>query len=259
MGKRHFTAYVWDGKSYPLDRINHSINLMKMHSVLITGANRGIGLEFARAYAGIGWRVFATCRAPDRALTLADLATKTGSLVSLHQLDVTSDVSVTTLAKELRNESIDILINNAGAMLPAETFGNYNYEKWVQTYEVNTVGAARVTEALINQVAASDRKVVAAISSGLGSIADNTSGGWAAYRASKAALNMTMKTLSLELVSRGIACVVMSPGWVQTDMGGANAHLTPEESVSGMREVLDQVSIATTGRFYHYTSQEYPW
>lgn len=229
-----------------------------MPSVLVTGANRGIGFGFAHAYAADGWRVFAACRDPARARELAELAEKHAG-VTTHLLDVTDGAQVTALAANLDGEAIDILINNAGVGSPGERFGSYNYSEWMRAFDVNTLGAMRMAEALCEHVARSQHRIIAAITSGLGSIGDNTSGGWASYRASKAALNMAVKTLSVELAPRGICCMVVSPGWVQTDMGGRGANLTPAESVKRMRKILDSAGMAESGRFYHHTGEEYAW
>lgn len=224
-------------------------------TVLITGANRGIGLGFARAYAADGWRVIAACRNPAGATALSDI----GGDVSVHPLDVTRTDQVAALAAELEPEAIDILINNAGVGYAGDRRDGADADGWLPVFDVNTVGPVRMIDAFRGHVARSQHRVIASISSGLGSIGDNTSGGWAAYRASKAALNMVMRTFSVALASDGICCLALSPGWVRTDMGGSGATLAPEESVRRMRRILDAAGPAQSGRFYHHTGEEFPW
>ena len=228
-----------------------------MPSVLVTGANRGIGLAFARSYAEDGWRTFAACREPQAARALAELAD--GDRVSLHRLDVTSEDSVAGLARDLDGEPIDVLINNAGIGEPGPAFGGLDYDKWMRTLAVNTLGPVRVSEALRPHVVRSTRRVIAAVTSGLGSIGDNTSGGFFAYRSSKAALNMAFRSLAHELQPDGIAVVVVNPGWVRTDMGGPQGTLAPGQSVQRLRQILDEAGPAQSGRFLNHDGKELPW
>ena len=228
-----------------------------MPSVLVTGANRGIGLAFARSYAEDGWRTFAACREPQAARALAELAD--GDRVSLHRLDVTSEDSVAGLARDLDGEPIDVLINNAGIGEPGPAFGRLDYDKWMRTLAVNTLGPVRVSEALRPHVMRSTRRVIAAVTSGLGSIGDNTSGGFFAYRSSKAALNMAFRSLAHELQPDGIAVVVVNPGWVRTDMGGPQGTLAPGQSVQRLRQILDEAGPAQSGRFLNHDGKELPW
>lgn len=230
-----------------------------MFNVLVTGANRGLGLEWCRQYADAGWRVFATCRHPERADELRERARQYPKL-TVHQLDVTRPESVYALRAELQDESIDVLVNNAGVYLekyaPAKTM---NYEDWLRTLEVNTLGPMRVTEALLDLVARSRRRLVVAITSHMGSIAEITAPGDSYYRSSKAALNAAMKGLSISLTERGIGVLLLHPGWVKTRMGGWDAPLTPAESVAGMRELVDRFGMDMTGRFFRYNGTEIPW
>ena len=232
-----------------------------MPSVLITGANRGLGLEFARQYSHDGWRVFACCRYPDKADELAEVARVSDGRLSLHPLDVSRVPTISALAEELRGQPIDILLNNAGIYGDEnhDDFGKIDYERWAETFRINVMGAMRVTEALIENVASSEKKVLAFLSSLMGSIADNGSGGSYLYRSSKAALNAVVKSLSIDLKRRGVKTVVLHPGWVKTDMGGENAPLLPPESVAGMRRVLDGLEAKDSGRFLSYEGQELPW
>ena len=228
------------------------------HVVLITGANRGLGLEFARQYAGAGWRVLACCRDPLGASALAALAADSGGKVSLHALDVGDLDRIAQLAAELEGQAIDVLINNAG-FYPQGAFGSIDYGSWQRAFAINTMAPMRIAECFVEHVAASRLRKFVTLSSKMGSIADNTSGGSTLYRTSKAALNMVMKNLSIELQPRGIATLTLHPGWVHTDMGGANAPLAPEPSVAGMRAAIDSLSLATTGRFVAYDGQALAW
>ena len=187
-----------------------------MPTVLITGASRGIGREFARQYEAGGWRVIATCRDPSK----YDLEGE------VYRLDVTDPDSVAALHRELKGEAIDLLINNAGIYGPRGLeFGSLDYDSWEEVLRTNVLGPMRVAEAIADQLVASGKKKMVFISSKVGSIADNSSGGSYIYRSSKTALNMAVKSLSLDLSGKGVICLMLHPGWVQTDMGGASAPL----------------------------------
>jgi NAD(P)-dependent dehydrogenase (short-subunit alcohol dehydrogenase family) len=238
-----------------------------MPSVLISGANRGLGLEFARQYAADGWRVFAACRDPSTATDLTALASEAKARVTLHSLDVLDFGTIDTLARELSGETIDLLLNNAGIMenAAAMPFGKIDYARWEQVFRTNTLAPAKMTQSFVPQLERGSRKLVVTLSSGLGSMTDNTDGtrlkpgGLYLYRTSKAAMNMTMRNLSFALKPKGIAAVVISPGHVRTDMGGPNAALGIEESIRSVRKVLDGLTIADTGKFFFYDGREYPW
>jgi NAD(P)-dependent dehydrogenase (short-subunit alcohol dehydrogenase family) len=234
--------------------------MQPMPTVFITGANRGLGFEFAKQYAREGWRVFAACRDPGSAGELKRLAAAGDGNVEIVKLDVTDLAAIHEAANKLRGASLDLLLNNAGISgAPGQTIGNIDYQSWAKVFDVNAMGPARVTDALVDCVARSDRKLVATISSGMGSIADNSSGRSIAYRSSKAAVNMVMRSFAIDLGPRGITCVVVNPGWVRTDMGGAGASLSAGESVSAMRELFDTLGPAQTGKFFHYDGSEFPW
>jgi NAD(P)-dependent dehydrogenase (short-subunit alcohol dehydrogenase family) len=222
---------------------------------LITGANRGLGLAFACSYAADGWRVHACCRHPEKAKALKAVE---GDLV-VHKLDVTDGLRVAGLARELADEAIDLLLNNAGVYGPRSGFGETDFDDWLDVLKINSIAPLRMVERFIEQVARSERKLIVSISSGLGSIALNDSGGSYPYRASKAALNMVVKGLAADLAARGVVAVALSPGWVQTDMGGSSAELTPEESVAGLRAVIDGLTPADSGRFLNYQGEDRPW
>ncbi len=230
------------------------------HSVLVTGANRGLGLEFARQYAADGWQVYAACRSPETANELQHLAGESGGRIHVLALDVTDTASVRAAAAALKGKAIDLLLNNAGVMGPRnERIGGIDYTAWAKVLDANTLGPMRVSEAFVENVAKSGLKQIVTITSGMGSVADNTSGGAYAYRSSKAAVNMVMKSLSIDLASRGITCVVMNPGWVRTDMGGSGGKLTPVESITAMRSVIAALRQEDSGKFLNYTGKAYPW
>lgn len=230
-----------------------------MPSTLITGANRGLGLEFARQYLADGWQVYAACRDPNAASELRR-ADASGHKLRILALDVTDLASVKAAAAELEGQAIDLLINNAGVGgARGQTIGNIDYKAWAKMLDVNTMGPMRVSEAFVDHVARSERKLIVTLTSGMGSLADNRSGGSIAYRSSKAAVNMVMRSLAIDLAPRGITCVVVNPGWVQTDMGGPHASLTPAESVTRIRTLIETLGPAQSGKFYNYNGREYAW
>jgi len=223
-------------------------------TVLITGANRGLGLEFARQLHAAGATVIGTARRPDAADELEAIG------VRVEQLDVTDAASVTGLAERLGDIPIDMLINNAGIIGGrAATLDDVDPEMVARTYDVNCLGPMRVTQALLPALRRGEGKKVVNISSALGSIDRNTGGGYYGYRESKAALNMFTRSIAGQLADDGFICIVMSPGWVQTDMGGPQAALTPEESIRGMLTVIDELTPAKSGRFFNHKGDELPW
>jgi NAD(P)-dependent dehydrogenase (short-subunit alcohol dehydrogenase family) len=232
-----------------------------MPSVLITGANRGLGLEFTKQYSEDGWRVFACCRDPEKAGELKKLSEASDGGLGLLTLDVANPSSIASLADELRGEPLDILLNNAGIYGDDnhDDFGKIDYERWAETFAINVIGSMRMVEAFFDHVASSEKKVLAFVSSLMGSIADNGSGGSYMYRSSKAALNAVAKSLSIDLKNRGLKSVILHPGWVKTDMGGQNAPLLPPESIRGMRQVMEGLRLGDSGRFLSYDGNELPW
>jgi NAD(P)-dependent dehydrogenase (short-subunit alcohol dehydrogenase family) len=231
-----------------------------MSSTLITGANRGLGLEFARQYLNDGWQVYATCRDPKAASELRHLADASGDRLEILALDVTDLATIKAAAAELDRQAIDLLINNAGVGgARGQTIGNIDYDAWAKVLDVNTMGPLRVSEAFVDHLARSERKLIVTLTSGMGSIADNTSGGAMAYRSSKAAVNMVMRSLAIDLAPRGISCVVVNPGWVQTAMGGPHATTTPAESVARLRRLIDNLGPTDSGKFFNHDGREYAW
>jgi NAD(P)-dependent dehydrogenase (short-subunit alcohol dehydrogenase family) len=231
-----------------------------MTSILITGANRGLGLEFVRQCNAAGWRVFACCRNPMQADALKAIAADSNELVSLHRLEVSDFTQIENLARDLREEPIDILLNNAGIYGPKNArFGQTDYRAWAEVFAVNVMAPMKMAECFIDHVARSKRKLIVGLSSLMGSIGETNQGQHYLYRSSKAALNMVIKTLALDLRERGVTAVVLHPGWVQTDMGGPQAPLKAPESIRGMLKVINGLSLKVTGKFFSYDGSEIPW
>lgn len=222
-----------------------------MSTILITGAGRGIGLEFARQYAAAGWRVLGTVRDPLAGRALSDAGAE------VYVADVADPASVARLKGALAGVALDVVLNNAGIYGQDQSFGAVDPDGFLTAMRTNALAPLKVAEAFAEQL--TGRKVIATITSLMGSIAENSSGNFYAYRASKAAANMVMKTLAVDLGARGITAVALSPGWVRTDMGGAEAPLSPAEAVAGLRAVLDKVSLNDSGKFFHFDGRELPW
>ena len=227
---------------------------MSKRTVLITGANRGLGLEFARQYHEAGWDVIGTARDPGAAADLRALG------VSIEALDVADGASVAAMAQRLKGRAIDLLINNAGiAGGPAGRLEDAKMDDFERTMQVNISGPMRVTQALLVNLRAGQGKTVVSISSKLGSIELNTGGRSYGYCVSKAALNMFMRNLAAELRKDGFICIAMSPGWVQTDLGGPTAQLTPVQSIKGMKKVIDGLKPDDSGKFWNHEGAIIPW
>lgn len=231
-----------------------------MSTVLVTGANRGLGLEFCRQYAALGWKVLACCRKPAAATELIELA-RIFPAISIHTLDVRNFADIDALSRSLAPEPIDILLSNAGVYGDSSQtrFGSIDYQRWLDTLVINTQAPVRLAEAFLPQIARSQRKLIVAITSLMGSMGDNKSGGSIMYRSSKAALNAAMKSLSIDLKDRGVGVLILHPGWVKTDMGGLNAPTSPEESVAGMANVIGSFTAAWSGCFMNFQGKELPW
>lgn len=232
-----------------------------MSTILITGSNRGLGLELVRQYAQADWDVFATCRHPAEAGELRTLAQKYNNIV-VHRLDVTVAEDIQAIRAVLADTPLDILYNNAGVYLEMDhegpPLGGIRYEDWLRTLEVNTLGAARLTEALVSNIATSRKRLVVAMTSHMGSIGDIDAPGSYYYRSSKAALNATMRGLAAALKPRNVGVLLVHPGAVRTRMGpggGISAH----ESVQGLRNVIDGFRFEDSGRFIKYDGNPLPW
>jgi NAD(P)-dependent dehydrogenase (short-subunit alcohol dehydrogenase family) len=209
-----------------------------MPTALITGAGRGLGKELARQYAADGWEVIGTTRA---------------------ELEMTNRRQIREFSSRLKDKPIDLLFCNAGiigkrGMKP----GSFDFDSWEEVLRVNLLGPAALADALLDNVAASERRIIAMMSSRLGSISEST-GMTLPYATSKAALNMLVKGLAAPLASRGIIVVALSPGWVRTDMGGAQAPLTPEVSVRNLRKVISSLKDSDSGKFLSHDGTEIPW
>jgi len=230
----------------------------KQPSVVITGANRGIGLELVSQYLADDWQVYACCRRPELATQLAGLALN--STLSIHQLDVGNPESVKKLSLALLEQPIDLLINNAGIYGgERQSFGDIDYDQWKQVLDVNTLGPYRVSTALANQVGNSERRLMVNVSSAMGSIERYTTGGHYIYRSSKAALNMVTVNLAHDLRSRGITVLSVHPGWVRTDMGGSSADISTQTSAAGLRQLISNSTIDDSGRFFSWDGSALPW
>lgn len=232
-----------------------------MPKVLITGANRGLGLEFVKQYAEEGWQVHACCRHPEEAETLKSLVEEHHNAVEIHKLDVSDFSAIENLAENaMSGVTIDVLINNAGVYGGHENkLGDVNYDEWLKTFRVNTLAPLKMAESFVKHLEKSEQKKIISISSKMGSIADNTSGNSYIYRSSKTALNMVMKNLAIDLQRKGMTVAVLHPGWVLTDMGGPNALIKPEESVHGMRKVIAELQKEDSGKFFDYKGEIVPW
>ena len=232
-----------------------------MRTTLITGANRGIGLEFVRQYAADGWRVLACSRSPVKSAALNKLAAQYPELIKNHALDVAEPAQIERLGQVLADESIDLLINNAGIYPDSDKsgFGHTDFAEWMQAFRINTMAPLKMAETFAPHIARSKQKTIVTITSKMGSIADNSSGGSYLYRSSKAAVNMVVKSLAIDLKQSGIISVVCHPGWVKTDMGGSNALISATESVSGIRQVISRLTMDDSGKFFGYDGQVIPW
>ena len=224
-----------------------------MTTIMITGASRGLGLEFARQFYSEECRVIATCRNPENANELNAIGD-----IDVHSLDVTDDKSVANLADKLRGENIDILINNAGVIGQRDGFGRLDYDIWAETMDTNVFGPMRVAEAFRDNVMNSEKKQMIFITSRMGSITEAVPNAYV-YRSSKAALNMAVKCLSVELEQQGLIAVLFHPGHVQTDMGGQAAPVTPHTSIEGMKNQIVALTRDDNGRFLSYDGHQIPW
>lgn len=229
-------------------------------TILITGANRGIGLELVTRYAAEGWRVLACCRQPESAVELQIRSDRNPGRINIHALDVSDGARIRSLAAELKGEPIDILFNNAGVRGGnRQDPGNVDVATWLQTFRINTIAPLQMAAAFLDHIAGSRLRIIATMGSIMGSIAENSTGGEYIYRSTKAAVHMVGRSLAMDLRPRGIISVVLHPGWVKTDMGGPNAHIFPAESAAGLQRVLAQLRPEDSGRFFDFRGNEIPW
>ena len=222
-----------------------------MPRVLITGGNRGIGLEFARQYATDGWKVIATAREPAEADELNALG------VRVEPLDLRDLDAVTKFGGQIE-APLDLLIANAGTWIPETADTAEDGRQWAEMLIVNAIAPYLLARSLLRQVAAARGKLVA-ITSRMGSIADNSSGGYVPYRTSKAALNMAWHSLAIEAKPVGVSAAVLNPGWVKTRMGGPNAPMAPQDSVANMRRTIEALGLDRSGGFFNHDGTEIPW
>ena len=228
-----------------------------MPTVFITGANRGIGLEMARQYGADGWTVIATCRNP---INPGELATIDGD-IQVHGLDVTDHRQIDRMAEGLAGTKIDLLINNAG-VYDDRNHGHQgiDYADWDKSFRVNTMAPLKMASTFLANVAAEGGGMIVTVSSVLASIAESSPNSASyAYRTSKAAVNMAMHVFAEEVRDQDVAVLLLHPGWVQTDMGGADAAIDTKTSVTGIRNILANAGMAESGRLFAYDGREIPW
>ncbi|MCB2106834.1 MAG: SDR family oxidoreductase [Rhodobacteraceae bacterium] len=238
-----------------------------MPSVLITGANRGLGLGLLKLYVADGWRVFGCCRNPAKAKQLKAIAAKSGGRLTLHKLDVEKPDTIKALKKVLKKQPIDMLLNVAGYYGKSimtepggrQEFGKTDYKDWDKVFAINVKGPMRMSEAFADNVARSDRKILVTFSSIVGSIALNNAGALYPYRASKAAVNMMMKSMAHDLKAKGIIALPFHPGWVRTEMGGPAADLDPGEAAAMIKKALGGIKKSHAGKFLDYRGKFLPW
>ena len=230
-----------------------------MATILVTGANRGLGIEFVEQYLNEGYEVIATYRNENSSMDLIEMGNERSNL-KLLQLDVSSKKSLNSFAKNLGNLPIDIFINNAGVYGPRNSsFGNVDEENWIPAIKINAIAPILLTQLIIKNIRSGADKKLIYITSKMGSIDDNKGGGAYVYRSSKTALNAVVKSLSVDLENEGIVVALIHPGWVKTDMGGPNALIERDTSVRGMTEVISNLDITSTGNFYNYDGSIIPW
>lgn len=223
-----------------------------MATIVITGCDTGLGVEFARQYAAEGHKVYATCLSPETAHETRAIAGD----VEVQKLDMTDHAGIVAFAASLGGRPVDILLNNAGIGRPHPPFGETDYANWRRILETNLIGPMKLVETLVENVATSELKIMAFVSSRMGSIALNQSGGSYAYRSSKAGLNMLVKGLAIDLAPRHVSVIALHPGWAATEPGG---RVPVAESVAGMRGVIHRAGRHHTGIFQTYHDQPLPW
>ena len=232
-----------------------------MPTILITGSNKGLGLQFMRKYAEDGWRVYATCRTPEKADDLKAIAAGSNGKVSVHKLDVLDFGAIEALAAELDGVALDILMNNAGIKGDEpQGFGQVDYDDWDKVFRTNVMSVEKMIEIFVGHVERGARKLIVNIASGTASIA-NKKGKvrQQPYRSSKTALNMLTKCLGVELADRGIAVVALGPGWVRTDLGGPYAKFSIEESIDNCRPLIETFGMEHSGKYILYDGNELPY
>ncbi|MBG09834.1 MAG: short-chain dehydrogenase [Gammaproteobacteria bacterium] len=230
-----------------------------MPTVLITGTNRGLGLEFVKRFSQQGYNVIATSRDNNQAPELQALAEANTSL-RLMNLDVSDEQSMASFASALGDTAIDVLVNNAGVYGPRNAnFGNVASGDWEAVLKTNAISPMLLTQLIIGNLRLGNAKKLVYVTSKMGSIDDNRGGGSYIYRSSKTALNSVVRSLSVDLKEEGFSVAVLHPGWVRTDMGGPNGLIDVTTSVSGMMEVIQDLSLDGSGQFFNYDGSIIPW
>lgn len=227
-----------------------------MH-ILITGANRGLGLGYVAHYAALGHHVYATARNLQQATDLHALAA-TYPNIQLYPLEAASPSAISQLAQTLAGKQIDLLISNAGTY-PKSNLAHAEMDEWLTAFQVNTLSTYYLAQAFLPHLKRSPSPKLIAMTSKMGSVTDNTSGGSYIYRSSKAALNMVVKSLAIDLAAQNIIVTVLHPGWVRTEMGGPDGLIDVATSIQGLTQVIDGLSPAQSGHFYDYTGKALPW
>lgn len=230
-----------------------------MKTVLITGANRGLGLEFTRQYLANSFRVLATARAPEKASELLQLQEQYPKALELLPLEVTNAESRKKLVKAVGTQMIHLLINNAGYYGESNQLTQLDEQEWLKVFHINTIAPIKLVQQLRSNLDSSGSATVAMLTSKMGSVADNTSGGSYLYRSSKAALNAAAKSLAIDLKEEQVKVVLLHPGWVRTDMGGPNGLIDTATSVAGMRKVIGSLNAGQSGDFIAYDGTQIPW
>lgn len=230
--------------------------------VLITGANRGIGLALTQVYLDRApATVFAACREPGRAGELAALGEQVGGRLVIVPLDVRSAEQIAEAVKQVEAVAgrLDVLINNAGINMIGQTLHTINRQRMMDIYEVNAVAPLMIAQAFADLLARGQTARLVNLSSEMGSVSLRDYGGSYAYCASKAALNMTTRGLAYDLAGQGVTTIALDPGWVKTEMGGEGAMLTPEESATGILNVIAGLTPEDNGRYLAFDGSEHPW
>ena len=231
-----------------------------MPTILITGANKGIGLELAKQYSQTNWQVIACCRSPSDASELQALKQASKDHFSIYSLELASIDNIVTFSNQVQGQPIDILINNAAVFGPTSTtWKTVDPTAWLDVFKINTIAPFVLAEKLAKNITNSELKMIVNMSSNMGSIEENTAGGEYIYRSSKAALNMITKSLSIDLKELGINVISLHPGWVKTSMGGSNALITTQECVTGIRKVLSALTAEDSGAFIGYDGKRLEW
>ena len=235
---------------------------MPLKTAIITGANRGIGLALTRIYAESGkWKILACCRTPNKATALQDIAQKFPGHIEIFTLDVSDAKSIESFAQAIGDQPVDLLINNAGILGPdphQQNLQHMDFDGWSNTFNINSIAPFRMVQAIMKNLEKAKQAKITTISSMMGALSTEVTG-YYAYCSSKAAVNKVMKLLSLDLASKGMVVTMFHPGWVQTDMGGDNAEITPQTSAQGLYDVISSLTLADSGKFLTWNGDEHAW